>query len=401
MTDPLLHKDAAPEPPMRILMTTARFLPETGGIETHVHQVATRLASRGHQVTVLTTDRTGASLGVSEMDGFKVVRAPAWPQNSDFYWAPAIYSEVRNGDWDLVHVQGCHTFVPVISMVAAIRSKKHFVVTFHSGGHSSWFRNRIRRTQWALLSPFFRRAERLIGVSRFEARSFSQSMRIPRQRFSVIYNGAEMPEANKADLQTCRVIASVGRLEKYKGHQRIISAMPALLGRDPDLILRIVGDGPYKYELQRLAVKLKVDHRVIIAGLPPLRRQEMADILSSAALVVLLSEYEAHPIAVMEALSCGAKVLVANTSGLADLVEDGLAVGVDVDASDELVAASVWQAIQSTRRIEAPQLPTWEKCVDELVAIYRSILGTTKTGEQARSRQAKIVEASTIRQARS
>src|SRR5262249_45777190 len=46
-------------PPLRLLMVTPRYLPETGGAEIHVHEVATRLADAGVDVTVLTTDRHG------------------------------------------------------------------------------------------------------------------------------------------------------------------------------------------------------------------------------------------------------------------------------------------------------------------------------------------------------
>jgi len=367
---------AARARPLRILMVTARFLPDTGGIETHVYQVATRLVRLGHHVTVLTTDRAAGARSVEAMDGVQVVRVAAWPRRKDFYFAPEIYAEVCNGEWDLVHVQGCHTFVPIIAMAACIRARRKFVVTFHSGGHSSWLRKRIRRIQWAVLSPLFRRADHLIGVSRFEAGSFSRSLRIPPQRFSVILNGAQMPEISNKPARDQKLIVSVGRLEKYKGHHRLIQAIPHLLARDPELSFRIVGDGPYKEPLLRLAQKLQVDHRVEIAGVPPERRQDMARILSSAALVVLLSEYEAHPIAVMEALACGARVLVTNGSGLADLVEDGLVSAVEMDATDEVVAERVWTQMRREREERPIQLPSWEACVCSLEAIYRAVTNT-------------------------
>ena len=360
--------------PLRILMVTARFLPETGGIETHVYQVATRLAALGHDVTVLTTDRSASERSVEMLKDVRVIRTPAWPRKRDYYFAPGVNSEVRNGDWDVVHIQGCHTLVPVLAMAAAISGGKKFIVTFHSGGHSSAWRNRIRRAQWALLSPLFRRASHLVGVSRFEASSFSRSMSIAPQRFSVVYNGAEMPKVARPTGERRKLIASVGRLEKYKGHHRIIRAMPNLLRRDPDLFLRIVGQGPYKQELQALVERLGLSHHVEIAGVPPGERQEMADILSKSALVVLLSEYEAHPIAVMEALACGAKVLVTNISGLRDLVEDGLATAVESDASDAVVADAVWNELQNDSDGRAVQLPTWETCVESLESIYLSVV---------------------------
>jgi len=50
----------------------------------------------------------------------------------------------------------------------------------------------------------------------------------------------------------------------------------------------------------------------------------MASVLSTADLVVLLSEYEAHPVAVMEALALGRRVLTSDTSGFAELAQKGL-----------------------------------------------------------------------------
>jgi glycogen(starch) synthase len=45
--------------PLNVLMVSARYLPFTGGTETHVHEVGTRLAAAGHAVTVLTADQIG------------------------------------------------------------------------------------------------------------------------------------------------------------------------------------------------------------------------------------------------------------------------------------------------------------------------------------------------------
>lgn len=359
--------------PLRILMITARFLPDIGGIETHVHQVAGRLTRLGHTVTVLTTDRSAERRYVEVFDGINVVRAPAWPRKRDYYFSPAIYSEVTKGDWDVVHIQGCHTFVPVVAMLAAIRSRKKFVVSFHSGGHSSIFRNSIRGLQWRLLKPLFKRADHLIGVSRYEARRFSQVMGIPATRFSVVFNGAEMPKPSCGYKAKSKVIVSVGRLERYKGHQRLIRAMPYLLHRDPELQLRIVGDGVYKDYLERLAGQLGISDRVMIGGITPSNRIELASILGTASVVALLSDYEAHPIAVMEALACGAKVVVTNVSGLADLVEDGFVASVEVNDHPAVVADVLWSSIQSGGDCTSVQLPTWDSCVSALESIYLSV----------------------------
>ena len=150
---------------MRILMVAPRCYPFLGGIETHIHEVGPRLVACGHAVDVLTTDPSGTLLVEERVRGMRVMRVPAWPKKMDLYVAPAVYGVIRRGNWDVIHFQGYNSFVVPIGLAAAIRSDVPFVLTFHSGGHSSRLRNAVRPTQHALLRPLVARAARLIGVS--------------------------------------------------------------------------------------------------------------------------------------------------------------------------------------------------------------------------------------------
>ena len=145
--------------PLRVLMVTPRYLPFTGGVELHVHEVARRLARRGASVTILTTDPSGALPSKESVEGVEVRRVRAHPANRDYHFAPGIRAEVSRREWDVVHVQSYHTFVAPLTMHAARRAGHPYVVTFHAGGHSSAFRHRLRPLQLAALRPFL--AERL------------------------------------------------------------------------------------------------------------------------------------------------------------------------------------------------------------------------------------------------
>jgi glycosyltransferase involved in cell wall biosynthesis len=133
--------------PLKILMVTPRYFPLMGGVETHVYEVARRLAARGVDVTVLTTDPTGELAARETSEGVSIIRVRAYPPSTDFYVAPAIYKIVSEGDWDVVHCQGFHTFVPPIAMLAAQRAGIPYMLSFHSGGHSSGLRHSIRGLQ--------------------------------------------------------------------------------------------------------------------------------------------------------------------------------------------------------------------------------------------------------------
>src|SRR4051794_38338761 len=122
---------------MHVLMVTPRYLPDMGGIEMHVYQVGRRLAAAGYRIEILTTDRSGIRPAEETLDGMLIRRVRAWPAEKDYYWAPAIRREAMASPADVVHIQGYHTFVAPLGMSGAIRAKKPFVVTFHSGGHSS------------------------------------------------------------------------------------------------------------------------------------------------------------------------------------------------------------------------------------------------------------------------
>ncbi len=360
---------------LNVLMVTARYFPYMGGIETHVHEAGRRLASKGNSITILTTTSATALPKEEVIEGMRIIRVRAWPSQRDYYIAPAMFSLIKDGAWDLVHCQGCHTFVPPLAMLAAKEANIPYIVTFHTGGHSSSFRSRIRGIQWKLLRPLLADASRLIGVSRFEADYFRDLLHLPAAQFAVIPNGATLPDFTQLPAKTSvqTLIVSVGRLERYKGHQHLITALPNIRKWRSDARLLIVGAGPYEAALCEWAQSVGVAEHVEIRAVPAGDRRAMTELLSQAALVALLSEYEAHPVAVMEALALRRPVLVADTSGLRELAEEGLVRAIPLKSSPEQVALAVQQQIEEP--IVPPAhfvLPTWDDCARQLQMIYNT-----------------------------
>jgi glycosyltransferase involved in cell wall biosynthesis len=361
---------------MRIMMVTPRFLPEMGGIETHVFEVSRRLHQLGHRVEVLTTDRSGKLPEREVMRGVGIRRVSAWPRERDYFIAPAVYDAVATSDTDVVHIQGYHTFVPPIAMTAAIRRRIPFVITFHSGGHSSRVRRALRASQRQLLRPLINRASRCIGVSQFEAEFFSQRLGLGKDRFQVISNGTH--QFDNRDTANVTVdpdlIVSVGRLERYKGHHRVIQALPIIRRFLPRTKLRILGRGPYEAELRQLVSRLRLENCVEIGSVPPNERSELARRVKEAALVTLLSDYEAHPLAVMEALSLGRPVLATKCSGHLELIAKRLIDGVDVDAPSPKLAGVMIKLLQRRILAPVPALPSWEDCAQSLSDVYQQAI---------------------------
>jgi glycosyltransferase involved in cell wall biosynthesis len=354
-------------------MVTPRFFPHAGGVQTHVREVGERLIDAGIDVHVLTTDAEGDLPPRAMVGRLPVIRVPAWPKGRDYYLAPRIWETVRSGHWDLVHCQGVHTFVAPLAMVAARRARVPYVVTFHTGGHSAAVRARLRELQWLALRPLLSRACRLVAVSGYEADLFRRLLHLRRDQLLTIPNGIAPMAASDADLPavTPNLIVSLGRLERYKGHHRLLEAMPHILGRVSSAKALLVGSGRYEPQLRAMIDRLGLQDSVSITSVPPQDRGSMARLLSSAALVVLLSDYEAHPVAVLEAASLGRPVLVRRTSGLTELVEAGTARGIDADAGAKGIASAIVDALDDPHPAALPRLPTCDKATDRLLGVYR------------------------------
>src|SRR5207249_2027872 len=127
--------------------------------------------------------------------------------------------------------------------------------------------------------------------------------------------------------------------------------LPKIREQRPDAQLLILGTGPYEATLRKLAKKVGVDKYVEIRAVPTSDRHVMAEILSQAMLVALLSEYESQGIAVMEALALRRPVLVANTSSLRELAEQGFVRAVSLNSTPEEIAAAALQ------QMEEPLIP--------------------------------------------
>jgi glycosyltransferase involved in cell wall biosynthesis len=170
------------------------------------------------------------------------------------------------------------------------------------------------------------------------------------------------------------LIASVGRLERYKGHHRILAALPKIIETRPDVRLWIAGEGPYESDLKQMANRLGVADRVEIGSIPAADREAMAAALSRASLVVLLSDYETHPMAALEALALGCPVLVLATSGLQELAERGWARSVPLNSSPEEIAAAALGQLAHPLVPDHVDLPTWDACAVQLLALYENVL---------------------------
>ena len=361
---------------LRVLMVTPHSPLEHGGVERHVMEVSRRLVQRGVEVVVLCGDSSGDALGERRHEGVTIRAVRAWPARRDYYLAPGVWREMAREPWDVIHIQSYHTLVTPLAMIRALTLKVPYVVTFHGGGHSSPLRHRMRGLQRRAMRQLFARASRLVATARFEIEEYGGELRLPPASFVLIPNGSDLtPGAAPAPAPKTgdALLGSIGRLERYKGHHRVIAALPHVHRTRPDVRLLIVGTGPYEDALRRLAADLGVASQVQFTQISPADREGMVDLLERISLVVLLSDFETHPMVALEAANAGRPLLVADRAGLGELAQDGVARAVAPDDPPEAIARAIIEELEQPHTPRAPQLTSWDECTDALLELYRTI----------------------------
>jgi glycosyltransferase involved in cell wall biosynthesis len=121
------------------------------------------------------------------------------------------------------------------------------------------------------------------------------------------------------------VLVYVGRLSRLKGLDEAMEVARVVATSTPDLEFVLAGEWePPQYEehIRRLAQQYELEDVVLFPG--PVDRQEKADLLARAWVLVLPSHSEGQPWVILEAMSAGVPVVATDTGTIAETVEDGV-----------------------------------------------------------------------------
>ena len=361
----------------RVLMVTPRSPLAQGGVERHVLEVSTRMAAAGVHVEVICADPDSEQASEETHEGVRIRTLRAWPRGRDWCFAPGLWRAMSREKRDLVHLQSYHTLVAPLAMLRALTLRVPYVVTFHGGGHSLEHRNRARGLQMRLLRPLLRRAARLVAIARFEVEQYGAALGVPPERFVFIPNGTDLSFSDgdvAAGEPAVPTLASIGRLERYKGHHRVLEAFPLVLEQHPGARLLIVGKGPYEEELQRRVAELGLTESVEVTSVPAGDPKGMAALLGGVSLVVLMSEFESHPLVALEAAAARRRLLVADAGGLSEIAADGFGRAIPLDSSAEQIAGAALEELAKPLPQHSPDLTSWDECTAALLDLYGSLL---------------------------
>ncbi|MGO6843519.1 glycosyltransferase [Rhizobium ruizarguesonis] len=287
-----------------IVHVVRQFLPNRGGLEDVVANLARQTVRRGYRVRVVTLDSLFTTpeekLPLREdIDGIEVVRIP-WSGTSRYPLAPQVFRHLA--DADLVHVHAIDFFFDALAWGRLLHGRPMIVTThggfFHTRKYATikkiWFQTLTRASAMAY--------RRVVCCSASDLRQFSEI--VPDSL--LIENGADIGKfADTASRRAKRRIVTIGRFSVNKRIDHLLDAMAMLKTRDPEWHLDIVGA---ESDLNRADVEGAIESRRL-SGRVTLHVSPENDtirrIIAEASIFASASEYEGFGLVALEAMSAG------------------------------------------------------------------------------------------------
>jgi glycosyltransferase involved in cell wall biosynthesis len=296
--------------------------PEAGGAEVHLFEIFSRLADRGHSVTLLTTRFKGCEKRAIHR-GIEVLR---YGDNYTFNrQAPSFIKKLLKDDK--------RHFDCIIDDVNKLPfySNKRFpnipcgVFFHHLFGKTVFQLTNFPMALYVYLTE--RRYGRNYGKTPCCAVSKSTADELLKQgvdarNLTIIENGIDVDKycPDKSVIREDDLLLYVGRVKKYKRVDHILSAMSALRESGRSLRLAVVGVGDDLPRLKRLTAELGLTDKVDFAGF--VNEDRKIEYLRKSAVFVNASEKEGWGITNIEASACAAPVVANDAPGLRDSVVD-------------------------------------------------------------------------------
>ena len=322
---------------MRICVVNNFFPPRVGGSSYVADTLARHYAAAGHEVLVITASYKGAP-DHERRDGIEIVRLPSWtlPEskisfNFDITFAlrwgnrKRVFRLLDEFRPDVIHQHGQFFDLTWQSGWWARRRRVPTLLTFHTRLASPMpLPNLIFRTLDALVvRPIlnYTKPRKTIAIDTVFYDYIKDRYGIPESRIDAIPVGVELDRfedldhvreekqvRERFDLGKGPLIVSLGHVIPMRDRVDLIKALPAVLARNPETKVLVVG-GVYYQEFLKQARELKVEHAVVCAGALP--KTDIPGILAAATMEIHDLKGFGIGIASLEAMAAGRPTVMA------------------------------------------------------------------------------------------
>ena len=318
---------------MKILIISHEFPPIGGGGANACMYLSKHYAEVGNEVTLITSAYQNLEK-IEYIYGVKIIRVNSKRKYKDHCGFGEMLSFLMKAlpraekEEKICKFDICHVFfgIPSGPIGYYLKKKYHlpYVIRF-GGGDIPGFQERFVLI-YKLLSPFVKiiwnNADALVANSE-GLKLFAQNF-YRKKAISVICNGVDdkvfIPKYKKKEMNEI-IILFVSRLIERKGLQFIIPELKEIQEAvNVPIRLMIVGEGPYRQELEDIALENKVSQLISFEGHKD--KNEILEYYQKGDLFILPSNREGMPNVVLEAMACGLPIIMTPCEGSKELISD-------------------------------------------------------------------------------
>jgi glycosyltransferase involved in cell wall biosynthesis len=177
-----------------------------------------------------------------------------------------------------------------------------------------------------------------------------------------------------------RVVGTVGRLHRQKGHIDFIEAACIVTRRHPEARFEIDGEGELRGELEKLIVQRQLQDRFLLRG----ALTDIPEVLAGLDVFVLPSLWEGLSLVLLEAMATGVPIVASDIEGNAELVEDRLHGLLVPPRNPELLAGAICTILEDREFANQLAHNAFEKVrkeydiqsmIEKTEAVYRQAMG--------------------------
>jgi len=328
---------------MNIAFFVEVFYPEINGVITATLDLARNLSERGHKV-LLVVPYNKHIADLEWIGGIRVVKVASLPTfiypgvKWTWPWSLELFRTLHREKVEILHFTGPWT----LGFSAILYGKMYslpIIQTFHTMLNEDTYLQYLvkRRTfvpivralSWWYFGLYIRHSDVITSPSRFAKEVLKE--RFPQKEIHHISNGIDISIFKSArsfeDLRRQypffhrKTFLFVGRIGLEKSIDVLIQGFSRAIQRDPDIQLLLVGDGPNRKEMERLAESLGVKDRVRFLGKIPHPELLTSGLIHHARGFVTASVTENQPMTVIEAICCGLPIVAPKVSSMEELSE--------------------------------------------------------------------------------
>ena len=318
-----------------ICLVSSQYLPHVGGVENYIYNLSRELASRGHEVTIITSHIEGTpkyekngSIEIYRLPSYQLMngRFPVLKNNKE---TKRVRKELMQKHFDLMLVNMRFYFISLWALKLAKKMGVRAVMLDHGSSHlntgswlttkmSEWFEHWITWREKKYCKEFagvgkttlewikhFKIHSNLVLNNAVDLEKFEQYKLDSSRDFRKEYN---IPD-------DAILISFVGRLTVEKGVRELVNVMKRVNEQRHDVYCLLAGGGYLKEPLE----PIKSDNTFFVGQIPT---KEIVSLLCQSDIFCLPSYSEGFPTCVIEACVCNSFVITTERGDAKEIVID-------------------------------------------------------------------------------